>query len=167
VALCLSNRLFHVGKEAIFADGPRSDERLVKEILRVAVGELPGLKTPIHARPAIQSRLPSARHLGQRSEASANIFASFRVVRRQCRHGQWMRGLHMRAVVMKFFDRQSVAPGRATHFVEADHAVEAVECGVFNPLGHHRGGELLKAQKEFAFPRAALAKHENVGDEFE
>src|SRR5256885_4020204 len=44
---------------------------------------------------------------------------------------------------------RSVALRRSAHFVQTDHAIEAVECRVFHALGHHRRSELLEAQQKF------------------
>ena len=165
--LGLAYRLLHVAEKAFARNGPRADESLIEKILGVAVGKVARLERCIHARPAIQRAFPASRNLRQCGQARANVFAALGVVGGERGHGARVRGLHMLAVVMEFFDRDAVAAGRTADFVEADHAVEAVERGIFDALGHHGRSELLEAEQEFALARAAHTQHEDVADEIE
>jgi len=55
----------------------------------------------------------------------------------------------------------------ATDFVETNHAVVAVEGGVFYTLSHHGRSELLEALNELGFKRTAGAKEQDFADEVE
>ena len=60
----------------------RADERLIQEVLGIAIGQIPRLERCIHARPASERGLPSAGDLRQGGQPCANVLAALGVVRR-------------------------------------------------------------------------------------
>src|ERR1700685_4542188 len=78
-----------------------------------------------------------------------------------------MFGLHPRTMRVELVEGGSVALRCAAHFVESDHPVVAVECGILQTLCHYSGCELLKAKQKFSFDSSARAQCKHIANEVE
>ena len=53
---------------------------------------------------------------------------------------------------VKFAQRSAEVRRRSAHFVDRNKSRVDIAGGVFQPLGHHRSGELLELQSEIQLP---------------
>ena len=165
--LGFADGLFHVGPGAFFLDRPGSNHCLVKEVLRIAIGELAGFKESVQPRPPAQRSPPRARNLGEDGQARAHVVGAFGVVGGERIHRPRVEHVCSVAEGMEFFEGDSIASRRRAHLVEPDHPIEAIEGGVFHALGHHRRSELLKALDELVFQVPARGEAEDITNEVE
>src|ERR1700733_10000877 len=75
--------------------------------------------------------------------------------------------LHLCAPVVEFLQAYAVSVGSTAHFVQSNHAVEAIERGVLNALRHHGRSELLKALQTFCLNLAAASQREHIANKVE
>ena len=163
--LRLARRLVQELRQALFVDWPRSDERLVGEILEVAVRVTVGSVTVIVLGPASDRGFPLARNFGNDVQSRPDIAAALRVVGRQGDHCCGAGGCDVRAPFVKCVDPASKRARVTADLVERNQPVVAVERGVLHALGHHRRRELLKARGELFLELAAAIQQQHVGDQ--
>ena len=144
--LGLARGLLHVGDHALDVDGPGADERLVEEVLGIAVGPLAAPVRFVDRRPPLDGGAPALGNLGEQGQARAHVLASLAVVGRGGEHRARPADVRLDALAVELRDRHPEAAGIAPDLVERGQPVEAVERGVLHALGHDRSRELLNAQ---------------------
>ncbi len=107
------------------------------------------------------------RDFGQHGEPGADVVGALGVVGRKGGHGLRARGLHVLVVGVEVGDGDAVFAGVGADFVERGEAVEAVERGVLDALGHDGRGELLEAEEELVCQRAGHFEGQDLLEELE
>jgi hypothetical protein len=165
VGLGLAHRLLQVRLEALALDRPRPDQRLVQQVLGVAVGPR---VTPVpleQTRPACERRPPAFGDLAEQADPQPGVLASLGVVRRRREHRARPVG---QAGRVRCVERVQAGPEDArvtADLVERDEPEVAVERRVLDALGHHRAGQLLEPHHPFVLALAPDAQPEQVRDE--
>ena len=159
--LGLLRRLFHVAADALdegavcaggIAGGPGADQRLVQEILVVAVRRDATVHLTLEAAadhpPAADVRGPCRGHLREHADAGAHVLATLGVVggRADERVGPPLQS--PRVFLMKGGHGFAVAGGLATHLVERHEPVVDVERRVLHALGGDGARRLLETHRE-------------------
>ncbi len=165
--LGLAHGLLHVGFGAVGRDGPGADEGLVEEVFGVGVWVGAGEVVAVGAGPSVDGLGEGFGNLGEHSEPGADIVGALGVMGGKGGHGGGVGGLHALVVGVEVGDGDAVFAGIGTDFVEAGEAVEAVEGGVLDALGHDGRGELLEAEDELGLERAGDLEGEHVLEEVE
>src|SRR5205807_4935330 len=114
-------------RQALFVDWPCADDRLVSEILEVAVRVTVGPVTVVVLGPAPDRGLPFARNFGKDVQSRADIAAVLGVVGREGQHGCGAGGCDVRAPFVKRVDPVSKRARITAYLVERNQPVVTVE----------------------------------------
>ncbi len=148
VHLRLAQRLLQVGPQPVRVQRPGADDGLQDQIRLVRIAP------PVDSLP--HDLLPGGGLGGDAGEAGTNVSASLRVVGRR-REQAARRARQVRLV--EILDGKREPAGIATHLVQRDEAVPAVERRVLHALGVHGRRRLLEPDDESVVP--ALLEQED------
>ena len=159
--------LGHVGDHPVGLDGPGPDERLVEQVLGVAVRLLLAPVAGVALRPSGHRGPPGARDLGQDVDTGPGVRPPFGVMGGQRQLGRGP-ARHRRAVVaVEAVDGAVHHVGAAADLVQRDQAVVPVEDRVLDALGHDRPAELLETGCELFLPGAGILQAQQGPEEVE
>ena len=137
----LAGGLLGVGVQPLPLDRPGTDGGLPHQLLERPVAQWRQLVE------ALQRRRPLAGDLGQRRDARPHVLAALGVVGGQRRQRLREAGQAGLLALVELGDREGELVGVAAHLGERAEAVEAVEGGVLDALGHHHPRRLLEADR--------------------